>query len=201
MNALDSTVNLSRQPPDNESRWLDVNIALLRGINVGGKNRLPMKELANMFVDAGCDDVRTYIQSGNVLYRKNPTGNEDIPSLISASILGRFGYRIPIISRTAGEFREAVSANPFVKTDTEADKLHVVFLQEVPEATLVESLDPSRSPGDQFASLGREIYLYCPNGFAQTKLTNSYFDSRLSTTTTTRNWRTVLKLLEMATGD
>lgn len=187
--------------PDNESNVLDTDIALLRGINVGGKNRLPMKELVAIFLDAGCEDVRTYIQSGNVLYRRKPAGNEDIPSLISASILDRFGYQIPIITRTAHEFRAIVHANPFAETGEEADKLHVVFLPEPPETSLVESLDPQRSPGDRFAVLGREVYLLCPNGFARTRLTNSYFDSQLSTTTTTRNWRTVLKLLEMATGD
>ena len=196
-----STRNKDNPDYDNRSEAAGVNIALLRGINVGGKNRLPMKELAAMFVDAGCDDVRTYIQSGNVLFRREPTPGEDIPSLISASILDRFGYRIPIVTRTAREIREAVSANPFVAAGMDADKLHVAFLPEPPDAALVETLDPNRSPGDQFVALGREVYLYCPNGFARTKLTNNYFDSGLSTTSTTRNWRTVLKLLELATDD
>ena len=198
---MDSTVDQYDRLPDNESDAPDTDIALLRGINVGGKNRLPMNELVAMFMDAGCEDVRTYIQSGNVLYRRKPTGNEDIPSLISASILDRFGYQITIITRTAQEIRAVARTNPLAGGGVEADKLHVVFLSEAPEASLIESLDPQRSPGDRFAVLGREIYLLCPNGFARTRLTNSYFDSRLSTTTTTRNWRTVLKLLEMATGD
>ncbi len=179
---------------------MDVNIALLRGINVGGKNRLPMKELAAMFVDVGCEDVRTYIQSGNVLFRVEPTLGEDIPSLISTSILSRFGYRVPVVTRTAREFQEIVQSNPFVEAGAEADKLHVVFLAELPDEEHVESLDPNRSPPDEFAALGREVYLHCPNGLARTKLTNSYFDSRLSTTSTIRNWRTALRLLEMATG-
>ena len=176
-----------------------VTIALLRGINVGGKNRLPMKELAALFVDAGCEDVRTYIQSGNVVFRTGSTEGEDISSVISASILSRFGYRIPVITRTAREFQEIVQANPFVEAGAEADKLHVMFLAELPDSANVEALDPDRSPGDEFAVQGREIYLYCPNGVARSKLTNSYFDSRLSTTSTTRNWRTVLRLLELAT--
>ena len=177
-----------------------VNVALLRGINVGGKNRLRMKELIALFVDAGCDDVRTYIQSGNVVFRTGPAVGEEISSIISASILSRFGYRVPVITRTAREFQEIVRANPFVKAGAEADKLHVIFLAELPDGAQVEALDPDRSPGDEFAVQGREIYLYCPNGVARTKLTNSYFDSRLSTTSTTRNWRTVQRLLELATG-
>ena len=177
-----------------------VTIALLRGINVGGKNRLPMKELAALFVDAGCEDVRTYIQSGNVVFRTGPEGGEDISSVINASILSSFGYRIPVVTRTARDFQEIVRANPFLEAGAEADKLHVMFLAELPDSANVDALDPDRSPGDEFAVQGREIYLYCPNGVARTKLTNSYFDSRLSTTSTTRNWRTVQRLLELATG-
>ena len=90
------------------------NVALLRGINVGGKNKLPMKGLAAMFQKAGCDDVRTYIQSGNVLFRAGPSLTEDIPSLISTSILNGFGYRTPVVTRTALELQEVIRANPFV---------------------------------------------------------------------------------------
>ena len=198
---MDSTGKNDNLNADEGSTAAGVSIALLRGINVGGKNRLPMKELAAMFVAAGCEDVRTYIQSGNVLFRSEPAMGEDIPSLIGESILNQFGYRIPIVTRTAQELREVVSANPFVAAGADADKLHVAFLPEIPDAARVGTLDPNHSPGDEFAALGREVYLYCPNGFARTKLTNGYFDSRLSTTSTTRNWRTTLKLLEMAAED
>ncbi|MXY78615.1 MAG: DUF1697 domain-containing protein [Chloroflexi bacterium] len=179
---------------------MSVSVALLRGINVGGKNRLPMKELAAMFVEAGCDDVRTYIQSGNVLFRAGSAPAADIPSLISASILDRFGYRVPVVTRTARELEEIVHRNPFPQAGAEADKLHVAFLAEQPDDAQMDALDPNRSPGDEFAVSGREIYLHCPNGLARTKLTNSYFDSTLSTTSTMRNWKTVRKLLELATG-
>ena len=172
-----------------------MNIALLRGINVGGKNKLPMKDLATLFREAGCEDVRTYIQSGNVLFRAGTTLAEAIPSLISASIESRFGYRVPVVTRTARDLRAIVEANPFA----EADKLLVLFLADAPNPEQVEALDPNRSPGDDFAVVGREVFLHCPNGFARSKLTNSYFDSVLSTTSTGRNWRTVGKLLELAT--
>ncbi len=185
-------------PADEGTGVNGVHIALLRGINVGGRNRLPMKELVEMFVGAGCDDVRTYIQSGNVLFRSDPALGGDIPALISTAIFNRFGYRVPIITRTAQELGEVVGANPFVEAGAEADKLHVVFLAGQPDAVALESLDPNRSPGDEFAVLGREVYLHCPEGFARTRLTNSYFDSRLTTTSTTRNWRTVARLLELA---
>ena len=197
---MDLTGNKANMSIDSRSSATGVIVALLRGINVGGKNRMPMKELAALFVDAGCDDVRTYIQSGNVVFRTGPAEGEEISSIISASILSRFGYRVPVITRTGREFQTIVQANPFVEAGADADKLHVFFLADLPDGAQVEALDPDRSPGDEFAVQGREIYLYCPNGVARTKLTNSYFDSRLSTTSTTRNWRTVLRLLELATG-
>ena len=175
-----------------------IHVALLRGINVGGGNKLKMKDLAAMFVDVGCSDVRTYIQSGNVVFRPGPTLGEEVPSLISESILSRFGYKVPVVRRTAMELQQAVEANPFVQAGAESDKLHVIFLAETPDVVDVQELEPDRSPGDEFAVLGREIYLHCPNGFASTKLTNTYFESRLSATCTTRNWRTVPKLLDMA---
>ena len=175
------------------------NVAFLRGINVGGKNKLPMNDLAAMFQKAGCDDVRTYIQSGNVLFRANLALAENIPSLISTLILSDFGHRIPVVTRTARELQEVVNANPFAGAGIEADKLHVLFLANAPDHAHVETLDPNRSPGDEFAVMGREVFLHCPNGIARSKLTNSYFDSTLSTTSTARNWRTVRKLLEMIT--
>ena len=184
--------------PGSSSNESDVNVALLRGINVGGKNKLPMKDLAAMFVDAGCQDVRTYIQSGNVVYRAGPAKAEDIPTRISASIMDDFGYRVPVVTRTALELQEIVEASPF--PGAEANKLLVLFLTDLPDRSLIEALDPNRSPGDEFAVVGREVFLHCPNGFARSKLTNSYFDSRLSTTSTGRNWRTVNKLLELATS-
>lgn len=176
------------------------NVALLRGINVGGKNKLPMADLSAMFRETGCDDVRTYIQSGNVVFRASTELAGDIPSLISASIIDQFGYSVPVVTRTASEFEEIVQANPFAGIGAEANKLHVMFLADLPDRARVDALDPNRSPGDEFAVLGREVFLHCPNGVARSKLTNAYFDSSLSTTSTSRNWRTVGKLLEMVTA-
>ena len=174
----------------------NINVALLRGINAGGKNTLPMKQLAAMFQAAGCGDVQTYIQSGNVLFRAAPSLAERIPSLISDKILSTFGFTIPIVTRTARELQEIVQANPF--TAVEENKLLVFFLTDLPDPERIAELDPNRSPGDEFAVLGREIFAHYPNGVARSKLTHSYFESRLSTTSTNRNLRTVKKLLELA---
>lgn len=181
------------------SNLASTNIALLRGINVGGRNKLPMKDLSAMFRETGCSDVRTYIQSGNVLFRAEPTLSEAIPSLISELILSRFGYQIPMVTRTTQELQEVVKANPFAESGTEENRLLVLFLADLPDRADIEALDPNRSPGDEFVVLGREIFLHYPSGVARSKLTNSYFDSRLCTFSTARNLRTVKKLLELAT--
>jgi uncharacterized protein (DUF1697 family) len=172
-------------------------IALLRGVNVGGKNKLPMKDLAAMFVAAGCADVQTYIQSGNVLFEANRSLAARLPDLIAARIAESFGYRTPVILRTADQLAEVVSSNPFIAAGADPDALHVLFLADAPARVRIDSLDGHRSPPDTFLVRDREIYLNCPNGVARTKLTNAYFDTKLATVSTGRNWRTVTKLLEL----
>jgi uncharacterized protein (DUF1697 family) len=175
-------------------------LALLRGINVGGKNKLSMKDLTGMFVAAGCADVRTYIQSGNVLFKAPHTRAVQLPDRIAAAIAKQFGYRTPVALRTTTELADVVAGNPFMKPGADEDVLHVMFLTSTPTPDLISTLEPSRSPPDAFVVKGREIYLQLPNGVARSKLTNAYFDSKLKTASTGRNWRTVIKLLELMNG-
>jgi uncharacterized protein (DUF1697 family) len=172
-------------------------LALLRGINVGGKNKLPMKDLIRMFAAAGCDDVRTYIQSGNVLFEAPSKLAAQLPTTIAARMADQFGYRTPVVLRTATELAGVVAGNPFLERGVDEDVLHVLFLASPPAPDLVDTLDPGRSPPDAFIVKGREVYLKLPNGVARSKLTNAYFDARLATTSTGRNWRTVTTLLEL----
>jgi uncharacterized protein (DUF1697 family) len=174
----------------------DFHVALLRGINVGGKNRLPMKDLSQMFAEAGCADVRTYIQSGNVVFRAKPAIARRVSGAVASAIVKRFGFQAPVQTRTADELRAVASKNPFLRKGDDTDLLHVAFLADVPRSP--QPLDPKRSPPDEFVLQGREIFLRLPNGVARSKLTNAYFDSKLGTISTLRNWRTVLTLLEMA---
>ena len=178
-----------------------VYIALLRAINVGGTKKLLMAELRAMFEAAGCADVRTYIQSGNVVFRAEPVLAARIPELIEAEIAETKGFQVPVVTRTAAELDAVVSGNPFLAAGAEPTKLHVGFLAEAPSATRIANLDPDRSPPDAFEVRGREVYLHFPNGTARSKLTVDYFDRTLGTTITIRNWRTVGKLLDLAGGD
>jgi uncharacterized protein (DUF1697 family) len=172
-------------------------IAFLRGVNVGGKNKLPMKELAAMFVDAKCDDVRTFIQSGNVIFAATAPVAKTLAQRISANIAIQKGYRIPVVMRTIQELEMIVQKNPFIAKGVDEEKLHVLFLADLPDPSVAQKLDPNRSPPDAFILQEREIYLHLPNGVANSKLTNNYFDSTLKTISTGRNWRTVVKLLQL----
>lgn len=173
------------------------HLALLRGINVGGKNKLPMSGLRDLFTEAGCEDVRTYIQSGNVIFRATPTIAAHLPGIITAGIAERFGYRVPVIVRTTKQLGAVIDDNPFLAEGAPEDTLHVLFLADKPAAHRTSTLDPDRSPPDTFIARGREIYLRLPNGAGQTKLTNAWFDTKLATVSTGRNWRTVTKLFAM----
>ena len=175
-------------------------VALLRGINVGGRNKLAMKDLVSMFADAGCSRVRTYIQSGNVLFDATPGLTRKIGSVIQESIRERCSLDIPVITRTLDELADVVENNPFGEAETDVKLLHVGFLAQRPGATRLAALDPQRSPPDELVACGREFYLRCPNGAARTRFTSAYLDSTLGTICTVRNWRTTLKLLELGSG-
>jgi uncharacterized protein (DUF1697 family) len=175
------------------------HVALMRGINVGGKNKLPMKDLVAMFVAAGCEDVTSYIQSGNVVYRAPAKVAARVPAIVGAAITKRFGFTVPIVLRTADELRDVVANNPFLAAGIEPSQVHMMFLADRPAAAKVAILAADRSPGDAFTVRGRDVYLHLPNGVARTKLTNDWFDRALATTSTVRNWNTVLRLLALAT--
>ncbi len=173
-------------------------VALLRGINVGGKNMLPMRDLVAMFERAGCADVRHYIQSGNVVFRAAGTLAARVSQVIAGEIERAFRIDVPIVVRSGRELAGIAKGNPLIADGADPAACHVMFLADAPSKKKCAALDAGRSPGDSFVVKGREVYLHCPNGVGRTKLTNAYFDSALGTTSTGRNWKTVLKLNEMA---
>ena len=174
-------------------------VALLRGINVAGKNMLPMKDLAAMFVKAGCGDVVTYIQSGNVVFSAPDKLVAGLGGTIAKQVEKQFDLRIPVVLRSAAEIGAVIHGNPFLKAGASEEQLHVCFLRDLPVKDLAHGLDATRSAPDAFSVVGRDIYMQLVSGVSGTKLTNAYFDSKLKTVSTMRNWRTVLKLAELLT--
>jgi uncharacterized protein (DUF1697 family) len=178
----------------------DIYVALLRAINLGSINKVPMKELALMFADAGCASVTTYIQSGNVVFTAPKGVCDSLCEKMSKQIEKRFGHKPPMMLRTAAQMAGVVRNNPYAKPSADDKTLQVVFLASKPKKKEdIARLDPNRSPGDEYTFRGQEIYLRLPNGMGNSKLTNAYLDSKLQMISTSRNWRTTQTLLEMMT--
>jgi uncharacterized protein (DUF1697 family) len=170
-------------------------VALLRGVNVGGRHLLPMETLARFFEQAGCSEVRTVIQSGNVLFRATATVARAAPALVEARIEKECGFRAPIVLRSAAEVAAVLAGNPFL-AEGEEELLQVVFLAKKPAPAAVAKLDPGHSLGDRFVVRGREVYLLLPRGVSGTRFTVDYLDRTLGTTGTWRNWRSVKRMGE-----
>jgi uncharacterized protein (DUF1697 family) len=164
---------------------------------LGGKNRLAMKDLVSIFTEAGCHNVSTYIQSGNVIFSAAPSVTARLPESIATQIKKCFDCRTQIILRTGEELHDVVRNNPFIQAGAAVETLHTMFLADLPDSSNIDLLDAERSPPDEFIVRGRDVYLRLPHGVARTKLTNNYFDSKLGTASTVRNWRTVIKLAEL----
>ncbi len=173
-------------------------VALLRGINVGGNNILPMKQLVELCTRTGATNVRTYIQSGNLAFHATAAVAKQLPQKLGAAIERAFGFKPPLTVRSAAEIDAITADNPYLAAGIDANLLHVAFLADRPTAGAIASLDPKLSPEDQFTVIGREIYLHYPNGVGKSKLTNAHFDRALATICTVRNWRTVLALRDLA---
>jgi len=173
------------------------HVALLRGINVGGRNKLPMKQLVGIFERAGARDVRTYIQSGNVVYAASAAVAKGIADAVQRGIDSELKLDVPVVTRTAKQLARVVANNPYIAEGADEARLHVAFLARKPTDKRIAALDPQRSPPDSFRAVGAELYLHCPGGMARTKLTNAYLDRQLDTVSTMRNWKTVTKLLSM----
>ena len=144
--------------------------------------------------------MRTYIQSGNVLFNASSKVASAIGGKVADGVEKGFGFRSPVVVRSLAQMQRVVERNPFLRAKKDVEALHVYFLADEPVAPLFKGLDPSRSPGDEFAVVGSEVYLFLPNGMGRTKLTNAWFDSKLKTESTARNWRTTTTLLQMMAG-
>jgi uncharacterized protein (DUF1697 family) len=168
-------------------------VALLRGINLGARNKIAMTDLRELFAGLGAEDVATYVQSGNVVF-SGPTDAGAIQKRIKRDL----GLDIVVLVRTAAQLDRLVSRNPFAARASDPKQLHITFLEEKPGAGRITELDPERSPGDEFTVAGSEVYLFCPNGYGPSKLSNDWFEKKLGVAATTRNWNTVTKLAELA---
>ncbi len=177
-----------------------MHICMLRGVNVGGQNKIKMDDLKALFVGLGHCDVNTYIQSGNVVF-KGPAGDvSDLASAIEKRIARDLDLRVTALVRTTAELSRVIEDNPFIGQGAEPAKLYVTFLAGSPDPAVVRGLDVKNTEPDEFSIVDREIYVHCPNGYARTKLNNTFWERKLRVAATTRNWNTVNRLIELASG-
>jgi uncharacterized protein (DUF1697 family) len=177
-------------------------IALLRGINVSGHNRIKMAELKGLFESLEFKSVKTYVQSGNVIFDYESTDSMILTDEIERKINAVFGFFVKTFILTVDDLENIVKRNPFAgEPNIEIDKLHITLLTDIPEINKVLSLDLKKEEDEKFLIIERCVFLYCPNGYGRTKLNNTIFERKFKTICTTRNWKTINYLLEMSKQD
>jgi len=172
-------------------------VGLLRGVNVGGNNKLPMKALVALCEAQGCKDVQTYIQSGNVVFRAGAKIAGAFSEGLKAKIKEEFGFQTTVIVRSAGGLKAAAENNPYFTPKAETRFLHVMFLADEPNLTDVVKLNPVCEGEEAFSLRGKEIFLYLPNGVGRSKMASYGFDKILRTVGSMRNWQTVQRLIAL----
>jgi uncharacterized protein (DUF1697 family) len=174
---------------------MTVYIALLRGINVGGKHKLPMKALVSLMEERGFAGVRSYIQSGNLVFHSNSRPAGMLESLIEQE----FGFRPAVFLLTAAELRQALERNPY--SPQEGKHLHLFFCDRTPEALDVGYLDSLKAATEEYCLAGSIFYLHAPDGIGRSKLAEKMGKAFRGVDMTARNLNTVRKLVEMASAD
>ena len=173
-------------------------VALLRGINVGGKNILPMQAFSELLTELGCIDVATYIPSGNAVFRYSGKPAE-LTDMISTAIESKFGFRPSVLVLTADEFDDVARENPFVVEASDPKFLHVWFMREPATSANTTRMGELESGGEKFLLTDSAVYLYAPDGVGRSKLAAG-MEKCLGVPATARNWRTVCKIGEMLSG-
>jgi len=176
---------------------METFISILRGINVSGQKKIIMLDLKALYEDLGFHNVKTYIQSGNVVFKS--VNEKNLNKKIETKIFEKYNFFVPVIIRNLEEIKNALLNNPLLKEDDiDVSKLHITFLEEGPLPENIEKLKEIDQKPDLFKINKKDIYLYTPNGYGNTKLNNNFFEKKLKTNATTRNWKTVNELLKIA---
>jgi uncharacterized protein (DUF1697 family) len=175
------------------------HVVLLRGINIGARNRIAMPALREALEEAGFTGVQTYLQSGNVVLESR-AGPETVRRKVEKLIEDRFGLEIAAVTRTKAELAAVVKRNPHAKVATNPKTYQVTFLERTLSAKVVRELEQVVADGEQVVVVGREVYAWHPQTIARSKLWSKLAGKSLGVTATSRNWTTVEALLELAGG-
>ena len=177
---------------------MPLHISFLRGINVGGHNKIRMPDLRQLYESLGLGDVRTILQSGNVVFRTDENNLRDVRRRIEAGILDAFGFEVSAILRSAKEFRNLNARQPFDDGQlSQGGKIAIVFLDGEPSEDALSDLRDSNPGRETIQAHGNELYIFYADGMAGSKLNNKRIESTLKTTASARNWNTCQRLLKL----
>ena len=176
---------------------MNTYVAVLRGINVSGQRIIAMKDLKALFQKAGYDNVMTYIQSGNVVFGSTETSKKKLEKNISELIENHYNFSVPVLVLSREDITEIIEKNPYLDDKKDISKLHVTLLSSTPDEKLLATTRDEKYQSDEFTIMGTSVYLYCPDGYGMTKFSTTFFEKKLGVEATTRNWKTILKLLEL----
>ncbi|MCZ6594198.1 MAG: DUF1697 domain-containing protein [Bacteroidetes bacterium] len=172
-------------------------IALLRGINVGGHKKILMTDLRSLFISLGFKEVVTYIQSGNVVF--STSEKDDLAIKISEGIKSKYGWDVPVLIKTASEMESVLSNCPF--SEEKKEKSYFTLFNETPSEKNIEEVAQLSYPNEEFVITPMCLYFFCATGYGRTKMNVNFVERKLKVTATTRNFRTLVKLLELATRE
>jgi uncharacterized protein (DUF1697 family) len=172
-------------------------IALLRGINVGGSNKLPMKDLSALLTEMGLRGVQTYIQSGNAVFRCDVKNKTALAAKISTAIEAQHGFAPQVLLLDAVELQQAIADNPYPEAVADPKSLSLLFLAEMPQHPNLKALEALKTNSERFKLAGKVFYMHAPEGFGRSKLA-AQAEKLLGVAASARNWNTVCKLAEMA---
>lgn len=174
-------------------------VAFLRGVNVSGRHKIQMAGLKELLSKQKLEDVKTYIQSGNVVFRSELQNSKELENLIAKAILNHFNFDVPVIVMTISKLKELLDRNPFKTDDEHLQKQnYFVLLKEVPSAEDVEKLSKETFKTEDFLVANDCIFLKCTAGYGKAKLNNNLIERKLKVEATTRNYRTMSKMLELS---
>ncbi len=168
---------------------------MLRGINVGGQKKINMEDLKKIYESIELKFVKTYIQSGNVIFQYSNTNTTKLADKIESKIKQYFKFDVSVLIRTKSEFHTVIKNNPFCNKDP--SKTHVTFLTDTPTDIPKDDINKLKDKSEEFFIHGKQVYLLFPNGYGKSKLNNMFFERKLKVTATTRNWKTVSALYDI----
>jgi uncharacterized protein (DUF1697 family) len=178
---------------------MNLYISILRGINVSGQKLIKMDILKQMYENLNFENVRTYVQSGNVIFLSKQNDPKKLENIISSQIKSDFGLDVPVIVFNVETLESIIENNPFIKDKSkDISFLHVTFLADRPTHIDKNSLKEKQQENEEIEFTNQAVYLYCPNGYGKTKLNNNFLETKLKVTSTTRNWKTTNELLKIA---